>query len=739
MTAEVVVESGAELTGLLVDAETGAPVTAADGVTVFCEAVPYVDGSYRETRNDEWSASYIEAETEAGKGTSERRTPGRFHLTALPTGQTYLVGVRATHGRKTGGARNYVGRVISGVEVPEGATGEIDLGALALSPGTTVTGQLTDADGQPVPNVTVTAFPTDPNDGTEEVSGTSDRDGYYTIHGIDPEIDYYDLIAARRPWLFEDWGRRMEWGEERRYNLSPARIDPDTGRTAGADVILTRATAGISGTVTVPESARFMLPFVTDDGTEYPATYILLRKQGVVYRDMLEGIEGFTAPAPKGARTAQYKVDHVAPGTYRVIFMNYGLPRAAVDNVQLAPGERKVINATWDNDFYRIYGTLALDDGGRPSEADLSGVVCMNLADRSVIFGRLRQEADKTYSGYEVAGLPAADPHQLIFYRDADMEGVSEVFAVGDPFVTGTADRRSDAVITRRLAPVLFLRAIRDEASPETIHLTVFSTKYLPDERVSAVETAPTLETAEGAVFLESGAGSLSSVSLSADRRRITATYTPAADDGRVTLTAAVHYGDDGATAIQDLSFDADATLVNSDLINRFTAQRLSLGAGDATRIQVPAGAMVSDDDNLILTVTRTETGASPELPDGITPASDLYAVTVAGTETGAAPTFREPVTVQLAYDPAGIETPGWLHVYRKTGDAWQRETAGRDIDPVNRTVTVETDGLSDFVVGYGQPRSEETSAALPVGEGDTSDCFIRSTGIPRILMILDF
>lgn len=59
-----------------------------------------------------------------------------------------------------------------------------------------------------------------------------------------------------------------------------------------------------------------------------------------------------------------------------------------------------------------------------------------------------------------------------------------------------------------------------------------------------------------------------------------------------------------------------------------------------------------------------------------------------------------------------------------------------RDVAPVNGTVTVnvETDGLSEFVVGYGQPPVEETpaSTAVSVGEGDTSDCFVHVAGTPR-------
>jgi hypothetical protein len=734
------VSAGVDLTGRLVDAETGSAVTAEDGIQVICESVPFSEGSYRETSADAWSRSYIEdgsdlkgsAESGADSG-RENRTPGQFHLTAVETGLDYIVVVRTRPGARETGGRNYVGRVIAGIEAPAGASGKIDVGTIALTRGITLSGRITDTDGEPVPGVTVAAVPSDAHDGVSEITAVSDRTGHYVLFGINPAVNHYDLIAAPRPWLFEDWGKEVVWGEVRRYNIDPADIDPDTGRTVGAEFILRRATASLAGGITIPAGARFMLPFLADVGESYPAAYILLQRKGVVYRDMLDGIEGITRPRPKTARTAAYRIDHIQPGLYTVTFMNYGLPRAVIDNVAFAEGEAKVINAAWDDDFYRISGGLALDDGSTPSASDVSGVLCLNIADRSVVLGRLNREADDTISGYEVAGLAGSHTYQLIFYSDEGIDDTPTVFAAGNPFTPGNADIGFDAVIARDPEPILILRAVRDPENPARFHLAVFSTGYLADETAAAAETEPTGDTDGARLYLKSGGGRLSEVALSEDRRRITAVY-EGGGSGMVALLLAVHYGSDAKTGIAEFAFDADAQAVNSDVIIPFIDEPFALGSGDATRLRIPAGTFdTAGGRNAVIAIEKRTAGESDlGLPADIAPAGDLYAITAADAGTGSPPAVKAPLTVQLQYDPASVPDTTRLHVYRRSAGAWVQETTSRVLDTENSTISVEVTGLSDFVAGYGDlPEDPDTSTPTVVvsGGGNSSDCFIGAAG----------
>ena len=291
-SVNVTVETGANLVGKLIDADTGEAVTGQDGVRVICEAVPWVEGSRRETRDeDQSSLSYIETGATGNNGGSggdnsrTNNTPGRFHLTAVPSGNKFVVRVEAEHGKKTGGAKNYVGRVIAGIDVPEGATGDVNVGTIKLKEGTTIQGRITDTDGNPIPGIAVVAVPSDTHGGSAETEGVSDTNGYYTIYGVDPEIEYYDLFAAEKPQPFDEWGKVVPWGEKRKYNIQPASAD--------VDFVLESATASLGGTITIPDTAEFMGPF-KGEGEEFPAAFILLQKKGVIYSDMLDGIEALS-------------------------------------------------------------------------------------------------------------------------------------------------------------------------------------------------------------------------------------------------------------------------------------------------------------------------------------------------------------------------------------------------------------------------------------------------------------
>ncbi len=755
------VEKGVNLTGRLVNEETGEPVTSADGVKVTCQAVPWVESGYRQTDPGSWSSSYIEDGSDLKTGDASlssrkpNNTPGKFHLTALPAGHQYIIVIQAEHGRKKKGAKNYINRVIAGVEAPEGVTGDINIGTVRLREGSVITGRLTDSDGEPIPGVDVSAVPTDAHDGVGESTGVSDDKGYYTIYGIDPNVAYYDLIAAERPWLFEDWGKKVIWGEERRYNVRPGKIDPATNCTEKADFVLTRATASLNGTIAIPDSARFMIPFASEDGASYPAAYILLRKKGVPYKDMLEGIEGMTMPAPEDLKTAKYRIDNIAPGTYKIIFMNYGLPRAEINNITFEAYEEKTLNTVWDDDFYKISGALALSGGGYPSTADISGVVCMDLRERSVIFGRLTREADGSFSSYETPGLSGNALYQLIFYSDSGIDDTPEIFPVGDPFTTGYADKTRDAIIARDPEPALIFRAYPDHDNSDIVHIGVFSTTYLTDNEIDATQTEPNESTTAGGIYLKNGGGTLENITFGANRRRILADYRKSPGDERVDVTVCVHYGEKAAAKLETLSFNADTAALNSHRVSPYISDQATLGGGDPTRIYIPSGAIeTTGGANLTVSIEKTKADLSLErragssttnIPAGITPASDIYEVSAKETGSGKTPVYKGLMTLQIEYDPAKVKDISRLNVFRRHNGVWTKETAGRSVDAKNTVISVEVDGLSTFIAGVGELESSGYGVA-EVGEGDSSECFIisvtgtppgKTLGTPRILFLI--
>jgi hypothetical protein len=751
-SVNLTIEAGANLVGKLVDGDTGEAVTADDGVMVRCEAIPHVEGSWRETRDDMWSESYIEdggdlqssgsGGSQGGGASRTNNTPGKFHLTALPTGHKYIVVVETTNGKKTNGAKNYVGRVIAGIEIPEGASGDINIGTIQLTEGTTIKGRLTDAGGSGIPGVNVIAMPSNTHDGSAEAGGVSDTQGYFTIYGINPDVAYYDLIAAERPDMFEDWGKQVQWGEKRKYNVAP--------NTTDADFVLIPATASLSGTLTIPGGSRFMIPF-RDEANDFPAAIIMLQRKGVIYKDVLDGIEVMSTPAPDGSATTTYAVDHIAPGKFKAIFMNYGLPTQIVDNVEIADGDN-TLNLTWDSAGYTVSGDVALADGGYPSTADINGVICMNTGDQSLIFGQLTQEADGTYSGYAVPGLASGNTYQLVFYRESGFDGPPEIFTAGSPFTVSGNVADNTAIITRNSVPVLMAQAVLNASDSSQVNIGIFSTAYLNDDSISIAGTAPTSATTAGEIYVSSGTGALASVILSGDKRSISAAYTKGTGDTTVVLTLAVHYGDDDTTFLQNLSFNVNSLAKNEDSVSVYIPGQVKLGNGDASQIYVPAGALdTSDDGAAIVSIEKSDElpgtlagapqaaalsrgifarSAAVPLPADATAAGNQYEFNISAAGSGATVTQTGKVTVQIQYDPnlseAEIEK---LQVKHLVNGQWVTETTNRTVDTDNHTISVEVNSLSPFIAAVVDSDSDDSGGdtAASSGGGSSGGCFISS------------
>lgn len=749
-TTNLEIEAGANLVGKLVDADTGEAVTGSDGIRVVCEAFPHVEGSWRETRSgDRWSQSYIENGSDLQRNSTEwdsdrpNSTPGKFHLSALPTGNKYVVFVRARHGRKSNGAKNYVGTVKSGIVIPDGATGDIDVGTIELREGTTIKGRLTDSDGNGIAGVEVFAIPSDTHDGTSEGEGMSDTNGYYIIYGIDPNVEYYDLIAAEKPMMFDDWGKVVEWGEKRKYNVPP--------ETSDANFTLVRATASLSGTFTIPEGSQFMLPF-KNEGESFPAAMILLKKKGVIYKDFMDGMEAMTRPAPAGQLTATYALDHIVPGTYQAVIMNYGLPTQTVDELVIEEGSN-TLDITWDSTGFTYSGGVSLSTGGYPSTSDINGVVCMNTGNQTLTFGMLTEEADGTYSAYEVQGLASGSTYQLVFYKDSGMDETGEIFTVGEPFTVTEDVDDNDAVINRNPVPVLMAQAAQNADNTDQIDVGIFSTSYLVDADISVVETEPTEDSTAGEIFVATGSGSIDSVTLSGDKRSIFITYLKDSSDNDASLILAVHYGDDATTKLYTVPFNVNTLAKNSDTVNIYTSGQVKLGNGDASQIYVPAGAVDADNGQVLVSIEKSgeEPGAlsgqslrassrgifaravTTALPDTETAVGNQYDFSISTVDESGSAAINEDstVTVQIQYDPDLITDIDLLQVAHLVDGEWIIESTNRNIDTENNAISVDVTSLSPFVA-VESDRSAATGgtsgSVSAASGGGGGGCFIATT-----------
>ncbi len=763
------IEDGANLVGKLIDADTGEPVTADDGVMVRCEAVPHVEGSWRETRDDEWAQSYIEDGTGASSDNPDRinNTPGKFHLTALPTGHKYVLVVETTNGKKTNGAKNYVGQIKAGIEIPAGATGDINVGTIALKEGTTIQGTITDSVGNPIPGIEVFATPSDTHDGSAEAEGISDITGAFTIYGISPDVAYYDLIAAERPDAFDDWGKQIQWGEKRKYNIAPGATD--------AHFTLYATTASLSGTITIPADAEFMIPF--KDEAEFPATMVLLQRKGVIYKEILDGIEVMSTPAPDGATTTTYAVDNLVPGTFKAIFMNYGLPTLVIDDIVVAAGSNTQ-NVAWDAQYYAVSGELALPTGGYPTSADISGVLCMNVGDQSLTFGSLTKDGAGAYKAYTVPGLASGETYQLVFYHETDYEGTPDIFTVGSTFTVGSADiDNGTTLVDRTSVPVLMVQAIKDTSDTAGLdyNIGILSTAYLSDNSIVAGVAADFdagNPPSAGTIYITAGGGTLSDIVLSGDKRNITATYEKALTDTDVTLTLVVHYGDDDTALVEELSFNVNTLAKNENSVSVYIPGQVKLGNGDASQIYVPAGSLdTSDDGNAIVSIEKTdeEPGslvglpasviesrgifsrtATRALPADATAAGDQYDFSVNAAGDSATVSIVGSITIQVQYDPSLTEEEvANLQIIHYVNGEWVVEDTNRTVDTENHTISVDVDSLSPFMPAVvrtddggddgGDSGGDDGSASSDGGGSGGGGCFITTTATSASPMSITF
>jgi len=154
---------------------------------------------------------------------------------------------------------------------------------------------------------------------------------------------------------------------------------------------------------------------------------------------------------------------------------------------------------------------------------------------------------------------------------------------------------------------VLMAQAVQNLSDANKVSIGIFSTSYLTDTDISVVADEPTEDSTAGEIWVATGDGTLSDVSLSGDKRTIRATYTKGAADSDVVVSLAIHYGDDATTLVKTISFNVNTLAMNSDAISTYMAGQVKLGGGDATQIYLPAGSLdTSDDGKAIVSIEKT-------------------------------------------------------------------------------------------------------------------------------------
>lgn len=686
--ANLELKTGASISGKLVDSDTGEAIDPNDGVRVRCEAWPWVEGSWRETRQDPWSNSKFTQTN--GKYT------GDFTLSNLPAG-SYVVTVEAEHGKKQSGAKNYVGIRKAGVVVPDTAGAAVDIGTLQLKEGVTITGTITDSDSHPIGNIEVEAEPVDEKDGASSAWATTDSNGKYTIYGIDPDVKYYYVLGGSRP-DFMDFAP-IVWGEVEKD------VEVASTGLADLDFVLPAANATLSGTITKSGSSGWELPFSDDS---LPAPFILLQRQGGIYTDPMDGIEAIGEPS--STDTTTFSVDGIVPGTYTLKVFCLGYTTKIIRDIVIAEGSNVLSSEVQLVEGGTASGTVVKANGTQPTTGEISEVAAVSADLDVLIFGRLTtNSASREVTGYSVTGLEAGKSYNLVFVNDSD-GGPESIFVMSDPIEAGDT---YNAVIAES-APIITARAIKNGDGSFTIG--IFSTSYLNDAAGSDVLT------------VSQGNGALTTT-LSPDKMQVEGTYTPHADDTLFTLAFSAHYGTSNSLVTDSFSYDVNADAWNEGSVNTLMGGAVGLGQGDKCKVFMEPGDITEGDSDGSTTVTiqkdsssvsgsgvqtntaRTESllaQATPDLPSYATASSGLYDIAL---PSGDSITSGQTITVSFPYDSSLTDTSD-LHIYHYIGGEWVAESTSVNINRVNKTITADVTSLSPFQVAVGSSSSSSSSSS---------------------------
>jgi len=722
VSSAITLETGATISGKLVDADTGSNLLKGNNASSFvitCEAIPHIEGSFKST---EW----------AGPDDEVFDANGVFYLRNLPEG-TYLLNVSFESSSSSN--LNYAATSVYGTTIT--GTSTFDIGTIKIKQGTTITGQVTDTIGNPLPNIPVEAELMDSKYGEVLIETKTGPDGFYTLTGIDPEIPYYEVAAAIRPDPWEMMMQPCGYGEVFKLNVAPG--------STGVNFELSETTASLSGDITIPADKTLAPPFADDEMANLPIAIIILQRKGVAYPNPMEGgIEEMSLPqdgASDGTNpVATYTIDNLVPGTYRIMLLSAGLATYVNSEVVVSEGSNELDITLAEG--ATVSGTVTKPDGTHPTTTDIEEVVAINTS-QEMVFGTFTKDpATGEILSYEIKGLKAGAEYRVALCSPGE-DGPGDIYVQNDAVTpTSASDSLTLNAVMVEGAPTFMIMASKDG---DDVNIGVFSTTHLRDENVSDMIDITTDDVAN-----------MSNALLSMDKTNLSFTYTPGVDETSLAFTITAHYGADYTRVQTNYTIDLTVDGANQGMVNNFMGGKVGMGGGDASGIYFEPGDIEDDGDGkTVVDVTNSEVGAGGEsvagsifaagvvvvpedtdaLPSWATAASQQYDFSI-GVDAIA---DSQSVTVTLQYTD-GTDTDN-LHVLHYTSGAWQVEATNPSIDTINKTVSVDVTSLSPFVAVTGTVPDDSTPLYSGGSSGGT--CFVETAcstgGIAGMLLPLLF
>lgn len=618
------------------------------------------------------------------------------------------------------GGMSLVSAVKSGVTVAEGQT--VDLGVVQLLAGLTLSGRVTDvATSSPIANVPIGAKPAvkvagQSNGRQGDLRVTTDRDGKYSLIGLDPTVRFYDIYAAARD--------SSQQGDIQAPYEQKIAASVDIIGTTTLNFALTQATFSISGQVAGITGAPLQAAFSQGQGPG-PGAIIFLQKNNVIpTANPVADIVFITDPY------GNFTIPSLTPGTYRLIATALGF--ASQNRLVTITNAALNLGVITLNSGATLSGNLSKPDGSAPSEDEIHLIIGATAGLSDLLFGSLtRDTATRSITGYTLSGFSANKHYRVMFVtKDDTMISPSEA---SDVIFTSSVEARSLDLVYRLAKPAVLAKTRRSGSN------------FLIDFQLGQPLRAKTADDDDLSLILAtvSARGSLSSVELASNRMKLSAVYAPRVDESSFTLRVR------GLSSLKDPDslnavnpeFVLESTVtffVGIDGLQRNNISNVLGGTllieGDNGRVTLPKGVFAVDASSTVEVLLQKSadllaTGSQPSQlkaveaniralrfapsaypsdlfqamaskPPEVSPLSAFYDVLLPlGVRTALAQPAQMTISYSTSADPQSLN----LYWYNPAANAYilQQDVTGAVpvIDRANHTITLSVNHFSTFVL----------------------------------------
>jgi hypothetical protein len=649
-----------------------------------------------------------------GGATPTLDAAGEFLVDGLLPG-TYSVTFTAPG---TAGAVALTNASVPGVVVQGGSVS--DVGTVALTIGTQLSGRITDASsGQALANIPVEALPSQRGSGvsSQPLQTLTDGGGRFVLNGLDPSVRYYDVYAAYR-------GNEQQGETLPPY---PQTISPNVDVTTitALNFALPAAAASVTGRVVAPAGGPPLGVPALASGVPLPGAVVYLQKFGVIpLRNPIADIQFQTDIG------GNFTIPSLGTGTYVLTATSLGYAPLA-QTVAVSAGAANVGTLTMAQ-AGTLSGTLTNADGTYPSAASVSQIIAATADQSSVLAGALTTNPNTlTVSGYSISGFkPNLSYHVIII---DSRNGIVTPPEASNVVLTSTASATIN-ITYRPTAPLAAASASRQG--------TGFLVTYVMSQPLRNVTAADNAYSSILSTF--SAQGALSQFALSQDRTVLTALYQPGVAESSFTLLCSAYTTlvNPSSTATVNNQFPVFSTttfFIGIDGLGQTNVANLNGGdvlvSGDSGRVTLPPGSFnvgVSSSVLITLQVAKESlagTGASAAgarsaaarlgalryteqaypteilaavaaTPPTVNPLSAFYNIFL---PLGVSTALSKPAQLTLAYSSGTDPSTLNLYWYNPSANNYvlTQDVTGASpvINTANRTITLNVNHFSTYVL----------------------------------------